>query len=317
MDIAALGDKLGAAAPMPTFTAEKVAGRRVHIDGDYVAYYCSGKDGTSPGEARHNVISRIEAVKAATGAEHASMHLTHPLSDKAGRFLIAQTKPYQGQRDAGRKPGNWDYLREFMTDYSGSLFYPVVWKDREADDGIAYSSHNKLRATGTYDVVHTRDKDMRMFAGLHCDWLTFRTVEVPLGAYDVVGSDGKQYGHKWFWLQMLTGDSADHIPGIPKWGEVKAEKLLAGTKNNAEAFKLVADVYRLTKKEAWADYFCEQAALLWMQTNAFAHPDSFRAVVSGADFNLADTWDVLVSADVMTARVAAARAALPVPAWTV
>lgn len=312
MDIAALGDKLGAAAPMPTFNAEPVPGRRIHVDGDYAAYYCSGKDGTSPGIARNNILDRITALRSATGGTEVLMHLTHGLSDKGLRYLIAESRPYQGQRDAGRKPGNWDFLREYMETYEGEAFTPVIWSDREADDGMAYYSHNRLEHTTQYDVVHTRDKDMRMFAGLHCDWMTFAITKVPLGAYDVVGSDGKQYGHKWFWLQMLTGDGADHIPGIPKWGEVKAQKLLEGTKNNEEALKLVSDVYRLTKREAWADYFCEQAALLWMRTDAKADLTGFVDVLSDTDIGqtLAEYACGLAN------RVKAAKASLPVPAWS-
>lgn len=311
MDLKALGDMLGASAPMPTFNAEPVAGRVLHLDGDYAAYYCSGKDGTSPGTARDNVMSRIRDAKRATGATSCIVHLTHDLSTKGDRYLIAQHQPYQGQRDSGRKPGNWEHLREFMTTYTGPTFTQAIWSDREADDGMAYYSYNKLAATGEYDVVHTADKDMRMFPGLHLTWKTFETCEVPLHCFDKIGPCGKQYGLKWFWLQMLTGDSADHIPGIRNWGQVKAERLLRDAKDNEDAFKLVSDVYHVNKGEGWLDYFVEQAALLWMRVDPSALIDDFCRLPIGPAYEYVDD-----AARKLVHRVQRAKQALPVAAWT-
>jgi DNA polymerase-1 len=249
---------------------ETVPGRVLHIDGDYAAYYCSGKDGTPIGLARRNVIDRIEKAVRASGAESVDVHLTSGDSHKGYRYLIAESRPYQGQRNAGRKPDNWHALRDFMENYEGSLFNPVTWSDREADDGMAYMSTVQLIA-GKSPVIHTRDKDMRMFGGLHLEWQTFVSHNVPLGCFESYDRDGLMYGHKWFWSQLLTGDSADHIPGLPRVGKEAALRILRDVRNNEQAFGVVTELYRSKIGDRWADYFVEQAALLWMRACPLAN----------------------------------------------
>lgn len=272
MSIASFKEKLAASGVTQAYgqVVPTVKGRWAHMDGDYAAYYCSGKDGTCPGDARYNVMSRVAKLKNFTGCEQLVMHLTHPMSNKGNRFLSATVKPYQGQRGGSRKPENWAHLREFLENYDGKEFVVRLWSDREADDGVAYMVENKLCTTGISDVIHTRDKDFRMFAGTHCTWENFQIVDVPLGCYDIV-HDGLQYGHKWFWTQMIQGDTVDHIPGIPRMGEVAAVELLHGTTNNDEARGLVLGAY-LNKygEDEYLDRVVEQAHLLWMRTDMHA-----------------------------------------------
>lgn len=271
MDIAALIAKASEAAPMPYTVVPEPNPRLVaHVDGDYMAYYAAGADGIGAGAARHNVTSRIDKLKFMTGATKVTMHLTHGASTKGQRFLVARQLPYQGQRNGGRKPDNWAYLREYMETYTGQLFTPRIWTTREADDGIAFATHTMASLKNELHVIHTRDKDMRMFAGIHVSWTDWKITEVPLGAYDIIGADGEQYGHKWFWMQMLHGDTADNIPGLAGVGPVKAASLLQGTSSNLEACPIVSGAYSDKYGDEWADKFAEQAILLWMRTDRHA-----------------------------------------------
>jgi DNA polymerase-1 len=112
------------------------------------------------------------------------------------------------------------------------------------------------------------------------------------GDYEVIGEDGKMYGLKWFWMQMLMGDTADNCPGLEqyledtpkgsrfkKMGEKTAEKFLAGCPDNDSAAKRVIQLYQGGYCEAhpnlWADRFVEQAALLWMRCDNTAEVDDF------------------------------------------
>lgn len=271
MDLSALIAKTAASAPMP-YTEVRQEDRRViaHVDGDYMAYFAAGNDGCSAGEARRNVLSRISKLKSVSGAGRVVMHLTHGASTKGDRFLVATTQPYQGQRSSGRKPRNWQFLREWMETYDEGAFEPKIWLTREADDGIAHVCDKVARHRNLLHVVHTADKDMRMFAGFHVSWNEFKLTEVPLDAYDIIGKDGKQYGHKWFWHQLLTGDSADHIPGLPGIGPATADSLLAKTTCNEDAAPVVYGEYSRARGEEWQDYFAEQAVLLWMRTDLHA-----------------------------------------------
>ncbi len=276
MDLAALQKAVGEAAPMPTIQVrnhnEYVT---AHVDGDYMAYYAAGSDECSAGEARRNVLSRLSKLRTVSGAAKVIMHLTHGASTKGERYLVAQTQPYQAQRSAGRKPKNWAFLREWMEEYSGDQFTPKVWLSREADDGIAHVCHSVAKHQNILHVVHSADKDMRMFCGVHVSWKDYHITEVPLGAYDIIGADGEQYGHKWFWFQMLTGDAADHIPGLPRVGPKTAEAALAGTSSNEDAARVVRGLYSETIGEEWVPYFVEQAMLLWMRTDRSADIGDF------------------------------------------
>lgn len=240
----------------------------LHLDGDYAAYYCAGNDDMEPGRARRNAMDRIESTRVRTGSESVVVHLSHAQCTKAHRFLIATVKAYQGQR-TGRKPKNWAYLREVLEHYEGPAFRPKVWTTREADDGMAYSAKLKRIA------ISTRDKDMRMLPGLHINWTDWTLTEVPRDAFDVIGTDGLQYGLKWFYLQMLQGDGADYIPGLPKLfgkqcGDARAEKYLAGTVSKDDAYDRVQTAYAAHYGTTWADALVEQAALLWLRTDAQA-----------------------------------------------
>lgn len=269
MDLVELMTRAAEVNPMPNARPVRQHNPRViaHMDGDYAAYFCAGSENCSAGDARRNVLSRCAQLKHITGAGKVVMHLTHGASTKGDRFLAATTQPYQGQRQAGRKPNNWAFLREWMETYEGDAFTPKIWMTREADDGIAYVNEGAALHANILHVVHSADKDMRMFCGVHCDWDSYEMTEVPLGTYDIVGENGLQYGHKWFWMQMLHGDSADHIPGLPKVGKVTAEQLLFESKDNLEACQLVSGKYSEVLGADWRKTFAEQAVLLWMRTD--------------------------------------------------
>ena len=135
----------------------------LHVDGDYCAYYFSGKDETTIAEAKHNLLSALAVVKQLAGAgAQTVIHLTSELSDKGQRYKIATVKPYQGQRDDGRKPKNWQALRFWLENEVKVLgFRVVIWNDREADDGVAAASRYAWQ-TGKRIAILSRDKDFRM-----------------------------------------------------------------------------------------------------------------------------------------------------------
>lgn len=259
--------RVAEATPDTTPLEEVVPGRKVLVDGDYLAYFASGGDEMRVDVSRRVAVERLHAVKELSGAEWVELHLSARAGDKGERYLIAVTQPYQAQRSGGRRPKNYEAVREFLETTDESLLRArrITWHDREADDGFAKAA---LVARNPLETVvhHTADKDMRMLPGVHIAWKDYARTEVPKGAYEVIGPyDGKVYGTKWFWLQMLTGDTADHIPGLKGVGEGKAMKALAGTTCNAEAYEVVEAMYTEAKGDVWSDYFVEQAGLLWLR----------------------------------------------------
>lgn len=282
MDIAAYAKMAAAAKPMPLANVPSpTPGLVAHVDGDYCAYYCAGNDDTDPGQARRNLLSRLDSIRFASGATKVIVHITDRASTKGQRFLIAQQKPYQGQRKGGHKPRNWEVLREYMEGYEGQQFQVKKWDTREADDGMAYVAVAAANA-GKLAVICTADKDMRMLPGRHVVWTTKQLVEVPLNCYELV-HDGLVYGHKWFWIQMLWGDSADNIPGLVGIGEERAPQYLEGTTCNEEAYPIVTGLYLKKHGDNWQDVFVEQAALLWLRTDRAADICDFMSLMPWAE----------------------------------
>lgn len=245
----------------------QVAGRVLLVDGDALAYCCAGNDDTPSGLARRNALDKIECAARAAGASSVKLLVTGGASHKGHRYAIARVKPYQGKRDNGRRPKNWQFLRTLIEQDPRA----VITDTLEADDlfhinSVTYGHDNV--------AILTQDKDMRMVPGWHLHWDNLSLLKVNPDTWELHAND-KLYGRKWFWMQMLHGDTADHIPGLPKYikpdgkaalcGEVTAAKLLAPATDEQAAAHIVADLYRGFYGDQWAVAMLEQACLLWMR----------------------------------------------------
>lgn len=277
---------------------DMVRGRVAHIDADFLAYYASyereGED-RKLDEMILGLQTMITDIRKQCGAETAVLHTTPNGSDKAGRHAVAVQKAYQSSRQS-EKPRLLEVVRAWMEVPMMVNVTGRSWLDAEADDGMAEAAWEAY-ADGQSDlcVVASRDKDLRMVPGLH---LNFDTGELE-GADDTFGfikvkttvkkkEGGKTskthkprgYGTKFFWWQMLMGDSADTIPGIPRCGIIKAADLLAGAGTDYEALNIVKAAYKEYGQEKgfvhwdtkddvpWAQAFMASAQLLWMQRTA-------------------------------------------------
>lgn len=276
--------KAAVMTPMLTQHEAPIPGRVLLVDGDALCYTCAGNDDTEPGQARINVIERLRKAAASCRAESVRVLVTARGSHKGHRYAIAKVKPYQGQRDGGRRPKNWEYLRRLVE--AGLNEYPTeVTAVAEADDLFSKYSYE----LGPENVViHTQDKDMRMVPGWHLTWDDMGLVYVAPGTWELRFGD-KTYGRKWFWLQMLHGDAADNIPGLPEFadgsvypktykdkakrgelkymlcGEATANKLLAGCVDEASARDKVIGLYTTCYQDMVFNEILEQGILLWMR----------------------------------------------------
>jgi DNA polymerase-1 len=207
-----------------------------------------------------------------TKAKEVLILLTAESSPKGGRYAVATVKPYQGQRKGSRRPANWAGLRRYLE--AGRAGQVQISTTAEADDLFAY------HAVQDYTIaIATQDKDMRMVPGLHVTWDRQRLFYLPTGRYSNPMHDEKQYGQRWFWEQMLQGDTADNIPGLPllrgkKCGEVSARKFVStyydesvpgGRANGGHVMWGVLAQYKALYGEDGNDRFLEQACLLWMR----------------------------------------------------
>ncbi len=268
-------------------SVETVPGRLLLADGDGLCYYCAGKDDTAPGQARINLIDKLRSAASASGAERIKVLLTSRASHKGFRFAVARVKPYQGHRDGKQRPRNWEYLRTLLE--TGDLPQDIEIEFTaiaEADDLFS-----RYEAAGADCVTYTQDKDMQMVPGLHLDWLSHRLFNVPRGTWAQT-VDEKVYGRRWFWMQMLHGDQADNIPGLPfykdgsitksgpnkgkvteiKCGPAAAEHLLRNLSSDHQCALHLPSVYETCYGDRWLVEMLEQGILLWMRTDAASSP---------------------------------------------
>ena len=86
----------------------------------------------------------------------------------------------------------------------------------EADDMVRIKSFELTKDEVEHTIVHI-DKDLDCIAGKHYNPKRSEFYEIDEDSADL---------H--YWQQMLKGDPTDNLPGLPKIGPKKAEKMLAG-----------------------------------------------------------------------------------------
>lgn len=175
---------------------------------------------------------------------------------------IAKAKPYKGTRKKG-KPFHYGNLTAWILER-----YPtVVAEGLEADDML--SVHQTL-SKPLSTIICSRDKDLKITPGMHFSWPCgkqpqFGPVEVTeLGTLELKGNKIHGTGLRFFYSQLITGDTVDNIPGLPRRGPAYASKLLDGCESEGDLFTKVAGEYEERLGDDWRDYFKEQAYLLWM-----------------------------------------------------
>jgi len=281
----------------PTIVVPKVTpGRVLHIDADFLAYQVSYDDEKGLPDMKHNCDVAIEKLRLMSGAEHAQLHLTPKQSDKGGRYEIALLKEYQGNRKDKPKPKFLAHMRAWMHQERGAIMHLT----KEADDGIAMAQYLAIaKGDQNLSIIATKDKDLCMIPGLAVNWDTGQITDTgtkPFGSLWL--DDNKKQkklrgrGTAFFWAQMLMGDAADNISGLPKvvsapWamkapksvGPVMAYDILGNVKNNRDAFNIVRTLYKETgdvlgyinyrdgSSVPFGKAFQSEAQLTWMRRN--------------------------------------------------
>lgn len=273
---------------------DMVQERTVHIDADFLAYQVSAFDDVLPVEMQTNCRAAVEHIRKMAGAQFVKLHLTPKGSDKGGRWDAALLKEYQGNRKDKPKPKYLHLIRDWMH----SELHAIYHVHCEADDGMAIAQYDAIKAgTRHLSVIATKDKDLTMVDGIQLDWDTgeLSDIDDPFGYINLVptasGKKLKGRGWKFFWAQMLMGDPADNISGLPKIctdvylpkgtpkavGPVMAYNILYPVETNVDAFTIVRQLYkdygavigftnyRDGSPVPWFEAFQSEARLLWMR----------------------------------------------------
>lgn len=182
------------------------------------------------------------------------------------RYETAKTKPYKGNRK-NPKPFHFNNLIAYFR----SEYDTIISEDGyEADDEMGIFQVRENRA-GRDTIICSRDKDLRIIPGNHYSWECGGQRSIGPANTDRLGRLGKNdrgevlgYGQLFFYYQMLCGDSADNIPGLPRCGTVAAYGALHQCETEEAAFRIVKDLYRDKLGSGAKEYFLEQANLLWI-----------------------------------------------------
>jgi hypothetical protein len=191
----------------------------------------------------HNASRAAEHIMRLAGATSYVCHTTPSGSNKGGRDDQAVQQEYQANRkDRSEKPEFLDDVRAFI----GQELNGKPHLDQEADDGMAQAAYGADNPS--LCIVCSKDKDLRMVPGLHLDMYTGEIVNVPADDFGTIELERKYdeqgkvkstklvgYGAKFFFAQVLMGDTADHIKGAP----AVPARLLAEHKPSAAYIKAI------------------------------------------------------------------------------
>lgn len=146
---------------------------------------------------------------------------------------------YKANRKA-EKPVWYDLIRSTILETLPS----ELAIDCEADDLMG------LNQTAT-TIIGSTDKDLDMIPGFH---------------YNFVKNEGyfiseDEALHN-FYVQLLTGDATDNIPGLNKIGPVKANEALEGCKTEEQYYAVCKHMYAQQNKTE--DEMIRNGRLLWI-----------------------------------------------------
>lgn len=270
--------KLGVPTVLPNQFG--IAGKRILVmDGDAACYQVASAFKTLDTALRHFKMKILEAMFL-TQCSTARVHVTPKGCLKAGRHLIVGAKPYQGNRQTSRKPPLLESLREQVHTVSDDTVTVFKHYDLEADDYVMIDACSLKHNC----VVWSEDKDLRIVPSPYyeistgvLDTIVDRYGWLSMGSTEHCAKKIKGHGTKFFWAQMLMGDTADNVQGIlsvggKKCGQVLAYKTLQDINTEDDACNLVIGLYRDIDQNP-----LPEGELLWLRRNIV---DSFATYLS-------------------------------------
>jgi DNA polymerase-1 len=189
------------------------------IDGDILLYRCGFVTENEAEEYAKQVIDElIMRILDTTKSETYSMFLSCPRKDSFRAKLYPEYKANRTRE----KPIHYEYLKQhLLSSWNGQIAF-----EEEADDLIGIHLNED-------SIAVTIDKDILYGLAGH----KYNFVK------EKMFYTSQEEALKFFYKQVLMGDSADNIIGLPKIGEVMALKLLEGLETEEEMFQQVRRQY--------------------------------------------------------------------------
>lgn len=192
------------------------------IDADILVYRVGFTTQEEPYDiAEARMQSLVEKILADTLATSYQLYLTATTDNTAFRF---KTYPEYKQNRKSPKPIHYQALREFLVEKWGAIVCTVI----EADDALGIAQSNRTEDT----VIVTIDKDLNMIEGFHYNFV--KEEQSFIYEEDAI---------RFFYKQLLMGDTADNIKGIAGIGPKKADTILGDAVTEEELFTRVREAY--------------------------------------------------------------------------
>lgn len=151
---------------------------------------------------------------------------------------------YKAQRPEEKPPFFYE-VKEFII-----REHPcVVSSGCEADDMLGCHQTEET-------VIASMDKDLLQIPGKHYRLPVMRNKEILSG--DEFMEVSEDQGLKWFYMQMLIGDTTDNIKGVKGYGPKKADVYLSTCKTEDEMEQAVKSLYNDDER------FTMNADCLWI-----------------------------------------------------
>src|SRR5690606_18373771 len=115
-----------------------------------------------------------------------------------------------------------------LTAYIFGKYDVKVAVGMEADDLMSVDQWEAVKAGRLDTIICSRDKDLRITPGMHFGWPCGKQPQfgpcrvTELGEIELKNNGKKLIGTglKFFYSQVVTGDTTDNYPGLPKGGPV-------------------------------------------------------------------------------------------------
>lgn len=214
---------------------------KILIDGDILTYWaafgCEGQPFEDACDKVDEIVENIlSSVSFCGGSEVFEMFITGK-----GNFRFDVQPTYKQNRSGKAKPEHLQGLRDYMVE----AYNANVSEGEEADDVITI----RAMELGPDAIIVSIDKDF---------------LQVPCWHYnprkDTLVKVEPFEGLKFFYTQILTGDTADNVFGIKGVGPVKAKKLLEGLTTERNLFDACVSAYHGDIAKV-----TENARLLWLR----------------------------------------------------
>ena len=130
---------------------------------------------------------------------------------------------------------------------------------READDLLCMWAEQARRNGDDY-IVCSIDKDLKCIPGLHYNMKHNNFFEIS-----------EEDSLRFYYEQLLKGDSTDGVPGLPGVGDVYSKQYLSECHTEEEFRAKVIEAYKTVWEEDWRDYLLSNGKMLYLQR----HPEDY------------------------------------------